>query len=105
MKWPYRLSLVEPPFELKIHGRFTPNGEHLKYFFGRAHQQLAPYDPATIGALAATYAPIDDQEGALIFFDGCKNTVRGNKGVLIQYLPLARSWIQVGDVRALFIEK
>jgi|GEM_PF-1292357 len=105
LKWPYRLSLVEPPFEMKIHGQFTPNGEQLKYVLGRAHQQLAPYNPETIDALTAIYVPIDDQAGALMFFDGNKNAMRGNKGVLITYLPLAKSWIQVGDVRALFIEK
>ncbi|MCX6951997.1 MAG: hypothetical protein NTV51_07505 [Verrucomicrobia bacterium] len=105
LKWPYRRSLIEEPFEITVQGQFHPTPEQLHYAEARARQQLANYIPETIDTLVAIYVPVDDTHGALMLFDGRKNAMQGNNGVLINYLPFAKQWIGIGDQRALFIER
>ena len=105
LSWPYRPSLIEAPFEVKVQAEFHPTPEQLTEAAGRARQQLERYDPQTINALTAVYLPIADQKGALMLFDGRKNALQGTTGVLIDYVPLAKTWIQIGEKRAVFIEK
>jgi hypothetical protein len=105
LSWPYRSSLIEAPLDVRGQGDFHPTAEQLTYAVARARQFLAPYDRTTVNALVAIYVPIEDGRGALMFFDGKKDAMSGKTGVLVATVPFARSWIQVGDKRAVFIEK
>lgn len=105
LSWPYRPSLIEAPLEMNAQGDFQPTPEQLNYALARARQLLSPYSRSTVNALVAVYVPLEDGRGALMFFDGKKDAMQGKTGALVSFVPFARSWIQVGDKRAVFIEK
>lgn len=103
LAWPYRASLVDEPYEVRVQGKFEPTPEQLRAASELGRAQVALYKPETITTQTAVYVPIDDQHGALMLFDRKKDALSGNKGVLVNGVPLAKSWIQIGDQRALFI--
>ena len=86
-----------------MQGKFEPTPEQLRAASELGRAQVALYKPETITTQTAVYVPIDDQHGAPMLFDGKKGALSGNKGVLVNGVPLAKSWIQIGDQRALFI--
>ena len=103
LAWPYRASLVDEPYEVRVQGKFEPTPEQLRAAAELGRAQVALYKPETITTQTAVYVPIDDQHGALMLFDRKKDALSGNKGVLVNGVSLAKSWIQIGDQRALFI--
>ncbi len=103
ISWPFKPLLSEEPFTLGVQGDFEPTAEQLRYARERADQLIAPYEPKTIDATIVIFVPLGDKAGGALFFDGKKNTFIGTKGVLIPSAPLARSWVQIGDKRVVYI--
>ena len=53
----------------------------------------------------AIYVPLDGTNGGLLLYDGKKGAFMGRNGVLINFVPMPKMWMQIGEQRALFIEK
>ncbi len=104
ISWPYKLPL-DVPFEITVQGAFTPTGKQTEAAVARGRQLVAPYKPETINAYVAIYVPIADGQGGLLLFIGNKGVMMGHNGVLINFVPMAKMWLQIGDQRAIFIEK
>jgi len=104
ISWPYRAP-KETPFEIVTHGPFNPDSAQSKYASERAQALLKAYKPETIDSLIAVYVPTEGANGGLLLYDGKKAAFMGRNGVLINFVPLPKMWMEIGDQRALFIEK
>lgn len=104
--WPYKVPL-ETPFEIITLGQFTPTAAQTRTSIERARVQCKGYKPETIHSLIAIYTPLDSSgtKGGLLLYDGSKGAFLGQNGVLINFVPVPKMWMQIGDKRALFIEK
>lgn len=104
ISWPYRtpdradikLSTAEP-------FKATPDQED--YALQRGRRLTANYRPPTIKHLVAVYVPVDDRQGGLLLYDGASGKIVRNTGVMINFLPMSRSWLSLEDEFVLFIEK
>ena len=104
MSWPFRAP-AETPFEIITQGPFNPDSAQSKYATERAQALVKAYKPETIDSLVAIYVPTTGANGGLLLYDGKKGAFMGRNGVLINFVPLPRMWMEIGDQRALFIEK
>ncbi|MBI2516698.1 MAG: hypothetical protein HYV95_07250 [Opitutae bacterium] len=104
ISWPYREPL-ETPFEITVQGAFTPTGAQLAAAIARGRGFVQGYKPETITSYIAIYVPLEGDKGGLLLFDGKRGVMMGRNGVLINFVPLTKTWMQIGDQRALFIEK
>lgn len=104
ISWPYREPL-DPPYEITVQGAFTPTGAQLSEAIARGRAFVQGYKPETIISYIAIYVPLEDGYGGLLLFDGKRGVMMGRNGVRINFVPLPKSWLQIGDQRALFIEK
>lgn len=102
--WPYKAP-VDTPFEIITLGQFTPTAAQTRASIERARAQSKGYKPETIHSLIAIYTPLENNKGGLLLYDGAKGAFLGQNGVLINFVPVPKMWMQIGDKRALFIEK
>jgi hypothetical protein len=84
---------------------FIPDAEQTKYATERARDLVKGYKPETIDSPVVIYVPLEGSNGALLFYDGRKGAFIGRTGVRINYVPLPKMWMQIGDQRYIFIEK
>jgi hypothetical protein len=105
--WPYKLQKTSPfpPLEVASEGEFVPTPAEAGAALSRARQLLAPYKPESIDALVAIYVPLEGNRGGLLLFDGRKGAAKSPKGVLVGFVPPAKTWLHIGDGYALFIER
>ena len=61
-----------------------------------------PYRPSTISGLIAVQVPMEEGVG-LMLYDGQAAKVSDKHVYKIAYLPLARTWLQLGEHRAIFL--
>jgi serine/threonine protein kinase len=104
ISWPYRPPM-EAPLDIIARGAFNPDSAQSNFATERAHEQLKGYKPDTINSLVAIYVPLDGTNGGLLLYDGKKGAFMGRNGVLINFVPMPKMWMQIGEQRALFIEK
>jgi len=104
ISWPYRPPL-EAPLDIIARGAFNPDSAQSNYATERAHELLKGYKPDTINTLVAIYVQLDGTNGGLLLYDGKKGAFMGRNGVLINFVPMPKMWLQIGEQRALFIEK
>ena len=104
ISWPYRAPHGNA-FDIVSEGVFIPDAEQTKYATARARDLVKGYKPETIDSPVVIYVPLEGSNGALLFYDGKKGAFIGRTGVRINYVPLPRMWMQIGDQRYIFIEK
>jgi hypothetical protein len=104
ISWPYREPL-DPPYEITVQGAFTPTGAQLAAAIARGRTLVQGYKPETITDYIAIYVPLEGGDGGLLLFDGRRGAMMGRNGVRINFVPFAKSWLQIGDQRAVFIER
>jgi len=104
ISWPYKAP-KETPFEITAMGVFNPSSEQSKLATERAQELLKGYKPETIDGLIAIYVPLEGANGGLLLYDGVKGAFMGRNGVLINFVPMPKMWMEIGDQRAIFIEK
>lgn len=104
ISWPYREPL-DPPYEITVQGAFTPTGAQLATAIARGRALVQGYKPETITSQIALYVPLEGGDGGLLLFDGRRGVMMGRNGVRINFVPFAKSWLQIGDQRAVFIER
>lgn len=104
ISWPYK-SPAETPFEITTYGVFNPTSAQSKYATERALAQVKGYKPETIENYVAIYVPLEGANGGLLLYDGKKGQFMGRNGVLINFVPMPKMWLGIGDQRAIFIEK
>ena len=102
ISWPYKVP--DDAMEITVRGAFTPTSEQAAAAISRGKALVRPYKPETISSLVAIYVPLEGGKGALLLFDGKKGMLLGKAGVLIDFVPFARTGMQVGDQQAFFIE-
>ena len=105
--WPYTLRTDSPfpPVEIESKGDFTPTLQQSKAALEQARRFVEPFRPDTITAPIAIYVELEDGQGALLFFDGKKGTLKSPKGVLVPFLPPAKTWLKIGNDYSFFFEK
>lgn len=103
--WPFRNQ--GDAFELTIKGSFEPNSEQMAAAIRRGKELVKPYKPETITSPIAIFLPLANGEGAggLLLFDSKKGALFMRKGLVIDFIPYPRMWLQIGDQLAFFIEK
>lgn len=104
ISWPYK-SPVDTPFEITTYGAFNPDSAQSKFATERAKELVKGYKPDTIDSYVAIYVPLSGANGGLLLYDGKKGAFMGRNGVLINFVPMPKMWMQIGDQRAIFIEK
>lgn len=104
ISWPYKAP-SETPFEIITMGKFTPTGAQSRAAIERARALCKGYKPESMHSLVAIYTPLEGNNGGLLLYDGKKGAFLGQNGVLINFVPVPKMWMQIGDQRALFIEK
>lgn len=65
---------------------------------------VRPYTPSTIDNWVALRVP-SDTGVALMLYDGKTGKVADKRVFIIQYVPLPRSWLMLGDHRAIFLDE
>jgi hypothetical protein len=100
--WPYKVP--DDAFEITVRGAFIPTDEQAAAAISRGKALVRPYKPETISSLIAIYLRLEDGKGGLVLFDGRKGTLLGRAGVVIDFVPFARTAMLVGDQRAFFVE-
>lgn len=104
ISWPYKAP-NSTPFEITTYGAFNPDSAQAKFATERAHELVKGYKPETIDSFVAIYVPLEGANGGLLLYDGKKGAFMGRNGVLINFVPMPKMWMQIGDQRAIFIEK
>ena len=104
ISWPYKAPR-ETPFEITTYGAFNPESAQSKFATERAQALVKGYKPETIDSLVAIYVPLEGPNGGLLLYDGKKGAFMGRNGVLINFVPMPKMWLQIGDQRAIFLEK
>ena len=105
ISWPYKVPADAA--EITLRGAFTPTDEQAAAAIRRGKAQVSPFKPETISSLVAIYVPLGAGQGGrhgLVLFDGKKGTLLGRAGVIIDFMPFARTGMQIGDQQAFFIE-
>jgi hypothetical protein len=103
--WPYKVP--QDAFEITLKGAFTPTAAQVDAAVRHGKALVKPYKPETISSLVALYVPLEEGQGGrhgLLLFDGKKGALLGHAGVIIDYVPFARTAMQVGDQMAFFVE-
>jgi hypothetical protein len=104
ISWPYKAP-SDTPFEITTYGAFNPDSAQSKFATERAKELVKGYKPDTIDSYVAIYVPLTGVNGGLLLYDGKKGAFMGRNGVLINFVPMPKMWMQIGDQRAIFIEK
>lgn len=104
MSWPYREPL-KPDLKLATSEVFDATKEQEEYALARGRRLVGHYRPDTISHLIAVYVPVDDRHGGLLLYDGRKGAIVGNKGPVVNFVPMPRSWLSLEDQLVVFIEK
>ena len=105
--WPYTLRLDSPfpPVDMESKGEFTPTPQQAKAALEQARHLVEAYRPDTINASIALYIEQEDGQGGLLFFDGKKGSLKSPKGILVAFIPPAKTWLKIGNDYAFFFEK
>lgn len=107
ISWPFKLQLDSPfpPVKVRSLGSFTPTEAQAKAALQRAREIVAPYRRDTIDSLTAVYVPLDGNRAGLMLFDGKSGNFKSAGGILIDFLPMARTWLLIDGQAAIFVER
>ncbi|HWA29013.1 MAG TPA: hypothetical protein VG734_25400 [Lacunisphaera sp.] len=100
--WPHKVT--DDAFEITVKGSFTPTAEQTAAGLDRGRAIVAPYKPETISSLVAIFVRLEDGRGGLLLFDGKKGALFSRTGVIIDFVPMPRSGLLIGDKAAFFVE-
>ncbi len=67
-----------------------------------AKMMLDRFKPDTIDAIIAVQVPVESGVG-LMFYDGASGKLTGRDVVVINHVPLPRTWLEVGESRVFFL--
>ncbi len=67
-----------------------------------AKMMLDRFKPETIDAIIAVQVPVRSGVG-LMFYDGAAGKLTGRDVVVINYVPLPRTWLEIGENRVFFL--
>lgn len=104
MSWPYRMPL-QPDLKLSTAEVFAVTGDQEDQALARGRQLAGNYRPDTVTSLIAVYVPVDDRHGCLLLYDARKDKLVSQKGTVLNFVPMSRSWLLLEDEMVLFIEK
>lgn len=104
VSWTYRAP-VEKPFTLPDAGGFTPTRAQVAAAKARLDDLVGAFKPETITSPVAVYLQLGDNRAALLVFDARRGELADKFGWFVEFVPMNRMWLQIGERRVIFLEK
>lgn len=100
VSWPYKKG--DEAMVLLVQDSMQPTSVQHAYAVKHGRELAAPYRPDTIDTLIIFDVPAGDKIEVVIF-DGVKGALASPKAYLLQFRPLARSWVEVAGRKGIYL--
>lgn len=100
VSWPYKPGDDAQVIGLKENLPAT-NAQN-SYALKRGREIVAPYRLETINTLVIFEVPVGDKVAVMVF-DGVKGGLVNSRVYVLEFRPLARSWIEVGEHKGIYL--
>jgi|GEM_PF-2294733 len=100
MSWNF--AKVDDAQHVTVINELTATPEQTEAAMDAGQAAAKPYRASTISGLIAVQVPMDEGIG-LMLYDGQAAKVSDKHVFKIAYVPLARTWLQLGDHRAIYL--
>ena len=100
VSWPYKPGDDAPAIGLKE--TLTATSAQNSYALKRGREIVGPFRTDTINTLIIIDVPVGDKVAVMVF-DGVKDAVVTPRVFILEYRPFARSWIDVGGNKGIYI--